>query len=151
MTGMSNKQKILTIVYALLVTGALYQFFKQAPENVKESSDIRDRVKQAQNAPVPHPLLVSNFRRNVDYVEAINLINQSKYQRIWAVSDFLDPTFNLNYYIYPKQLVMHTEMQDIVNYGRKIMQDDIVNYKPSQYDAVLIVKPGQVSLTEEWE
>ncbi|GAB4316502.1 MAG: hypothetical protein Kow0059_09010 [Candidatus Sumerlaeia bacterium] len=142
----------MATLYVLVALTAIYGLLRQTKDNSRAVKSIRRAIEKAAASPDYHPILVMRYHEHEAFVQGIRLVEQSPDTEFWLVTDTLDPSINLNYFIYPKRLYMNPRTQfalyeflmDKVNHPPEI------HLPPRQWDKVLVVKSQSAELRSEW-
>jgi hypothetical protein len=149
----SIRKRIGVVLYVLITLVGVYAFFHQTKANVEEVNEdeqIKFKVTRAYNDPNPHPLLIARYWEGFSYVPLISMIEDSPHEKFWVVERWIDPAFVLNYYTYPKQLLMPESVQQALNFDTYTTHTELVSVQPEGWDGILYMDPPTLKILDKW-
>jgi hypothetical protein len=150
MRSMPPKVRVLFFVLFILFT--YYCYFYQVRQNTKYYQKLEGKIQKAHSFAIPHPLLISRYDTHIPYMIAYAKIMRSHACRFWIVADNIDPTINLNYFIYPKELRMSVDTQIALILKTLARREDAIQHAPPKnYERVVIVEANSAEVTEQWD
>lgn len=114
MINLRNKRWFIAILWCLYIVIILFTVYalRRDMGRLKHlMRDVNERIDKAHTVKVFHPFLVGDFYPNKPFADAIEVMKNSPNDHFWIETNTIDPTINLNYFIYPKEARMSVQTQ----------------------------------------
>jgi hypothetical protein len=145
-------QKIKILLFIALILSAYYVSFHQTKKNTKYYLKLKAHAKRAYAFEIPHPLLVSRWPEHIPFAKAWKKIMGSKASRFWLIADTIDPAVNLNYFVYPKELLMSMETQNLLDMRMLArMKGPIRRVEPKNYEKIVVIEGYSAEVINKWD
>ncbi len=144
------KRKVSYYIFIIITLVCYICLIDQLRENVDLHNKRMIRVESALMGKKGHPLLIFSHEFE-PFVKAYSYIQASDAARFWIISDYLDPSILLNYYVYPKEVWMRAETQDFLNLKYLNRSDEPIIHPPlkSQYP-ILYINLEEMKVMDSW-
>ena len=145
-------EKIKIFLCIAIILSAYYIAFHQTKRNNRYYTKLKAHAEKAYAFDIPHPLLVTRWPEHIPFAIAWKKIMESKASRFWLISDTLDPAVNLNYFVYPKELLISVETQNLLDMRLLArMKGPMRRVEPKNYEKVVVIEGYSAEVIDKWD